>query len=89
MLTPLILTKIYTKQELISRLGEVKSRIEAYSSGDDILEINESNLGVKYGASASKDELVLELESIVEALQILDPHTFGTDLLQPTVKYVY
>jgi hypothetical protein len=29
------------------------------------------------------------LESVVEALQILDPDTFGDDLIRPNRKFVY
>jgi hypothetical protein len=89
MLTPVILSRIYTKDQLIARLSTIKSRLESYSSADDIVSIGEQSLNVTYANGATKEELVTELESVVEALQILDPDTFGDDLIRPNRKFVY
>jgi hypothetical protein len=89
MLTPVILSRIYTKDQLLARLAAAKTRLESYASGDDITSIGEASLNVTYGSGATKEEMESELEAIVEALQILDPYTFGDDLLRPNVKYVY
>lgn len=87
MLTPVILSKIYTKEQLISKLSELTTALDSMS--DNIVGINEPNLSIQYGAGASKESVEGEIEAVVEALQLLDPHTFGVELLMPNVKYVY
>jgi hypothetical protein len=87
MLTPVILSKIYTKEQLISKLADKTSTLDAMS--DNIVGINEPNLSIQYGSNADKVLVEQEIEAIVEALQILGSDMFGNDLLKPNVKYVY
>lgn len=87
MLTPVILSKIYTKEQLISKLADKTATLDAMS--DNIVGINEPNLPIQYGSNADKVLVEQEIEGIVEALQILGSDMFGNDLLKPNVKYVY
>ena len=89
MLSPLILSRIYTKAELIAKLNEARTQYDSLTSGEQIQSVGSKDTNVTFANLPSAKELEEQMQAYVEALQILGANAFGNDLLRPAIKYVY
>lgn len=88
MLTPIELKTLYTEQELLTLKDTLKTQRSALLSGGTISSVQTRDLSVQYGIPTDIEGIDASLMNVAKALQMLDPATYGTDLLRVHRKYI-
>jgi hypothetical protein len=88
MLTPAEFKTLYTEGELLTLRDTLKTQRTALLSGGTITAVNTRDLSVTYGVPATVDGVDSVLSAIAKALQMIDPATYGTNLLRVRRKYI-
>lgn len=88
MLSPSELKTLYTESELLSLKETLKSQRSTLLNGGTITSVQTRDLSVQYGVPATVEGVDSILSTIAKALQMIDPRTYGTDLLRLRRKYI-
>lgn len=88
MLSPTELKTLYTEGELLTLKETLKTQRSTLLNGGTISSIQTRDLSVSYGVPATVDGIDSILSGIAKALQMIDPNTYGTDLLKLRRKYI-